>query len=42
MFIYSFFDYLKMNIYYEIIAVLAGIISVWLAKKENVWLYPVG
>ena len=42
MFIYSFFDYLKMNIYYEIIAVLAGIISVWLAKKENVWLYPAG
>ena len=42
MFIYSFSDYLKVNIYYEIIAVLAGIVSVWLAKKENVWLYPVG
>ena len=42
MFLYSFFDYLKINIYYEIIAVLAGILIVWLAKKENVWLYPVG
>ena len=31
-----------MNIYFEIIAVLTGITSVWLAKKENVWLYPVG
>ena len=31
-----------MNIYYEIIAVLAGIVSVWLAKRENVWLYPIG
>ena len=26
----------------ELTAVVAGIISVWLAKKENVWLYPVG
>ena len=26
----------------ELIAVVTGIISVWLAKKENVWLYPVG
>ena len=42
MFIYSFSDYLKVNIYYEIIAVLTGVVSVWLAKRENVWLYPVG
>ena len=27
---------------FELIAVVTGIISVWLAKKENVWLYPVG
>ena len=26
----------------ELIAVVTGIISVWLAKKENVWLYPAG
>ena len=26
----------------ELIAVVTGIISVWLAKKENVWLYPLG
>tara|TARA_B110000027_G_scaffold122201_1_gene136987 strand:- start:576 stop:1154 length:579 start_codon:yes stop_codon:yes gene_type:complete len=26
----------------EIIAVFTGITSVWFAKKENVWLYPVG
>ena len=31
-----------MNFYFEIIAVLTGIVSVWLAKRENVWLYPVG
>lgn len=31
-----------MNFYFEIIAVLTGIVSVWLAKKENVWLYPIG
>ena len=26
----------------EFIAVITGILSVWLAKKENVWLYPIG
>ena len=31
-----------MNFYFEIIAVLTGIISVWFAKKENVLLYPIG
>ena len=31
-----------MNFYFEIIAVLTGVVSVWLAKRENVWLYPVG
>jgi len=28
--------------YFEVIAVLTGILSVWLTKKENVILYPVG
>jgi len=27
---------------FELIAVVTGVISVWLAKKESVWLYPVG
>lgn len=31
-----------MNFYFEIIAVLTGVVSVWLAKRENVWLYPIG
>ena len=31
-----------MNFKFEIIAVLTGIVSVWLAKRENVWLYPIG
>ena len=26
----------------ETIAVSSGIFGVWLAKKENIWLYPVG
>ncbi|MEC9231651.1 MAG: nicotinamide riboside transporter PnuC [Bacteroidota bacterium] len=28
--------------YFEVIAVLTGILSVWLTRKENVILYPVG
>ena len=31
-----------MDFIIEIIAVFSGIISVWLAKKENILLYPVG
>ena len=27
---------------FEFLAVISGITGVWLAKKENVWLYPVG
>lgn len=27
---------------HEIIAALAGIISVWYSKKESVWVYPIG
>ena len=27
---------------FEFLAVISGISGVWLAKKENVWLYPVG
>lgn len=26
----------------EITAVISGVLSVWLAKKESIWLYPVG
>ncbi|RYY41503.1 MAG: nicotinamide riboside transporter PnuC [Chitinophagaceae bacterium] len=26
----------------EFIAVLAGIVSVWFSRKENIWVYPVG
>jgi nicotinamide mononucleotide transporter len=26
----------------EILAVVSGIISVWMAKKESIWLYPIG
>jgi len=26
----------------EFVAVLAGIISVWFSKKENIWVYPTG
>ena len=31
-----------MDFYLEIIAVLTGVFSVWLAKKENIYLYHVG
>ena len=27
---------------FEFLAVISGVSGVWLAKKENVWLYPVG
>lgn len=27
---------------FEIVAVVFGIASVWLSKKENIWVYPVG
>lgn len=26
----------------EFVAVITGIVSVWLSKKENIWLYPIG
>ena len=42
----SFFDTLitglKQAPGYEILAALAGIVSVWFSKKESVWVYPVG
>src|SRR5687767_2103070 len=28
--------------WYEYLAVVAGIVSVWFSKKENVWVYPIG
>jgi nicotinamide mononucleotide transporter len=33
---------LKKAPFYEIVAALAGIGSVWFSKKESVWVYPVG
>ncbi|MBS1578253.1 MAG: nicotinamide mononucleotide transporter [Bacteroidetes bacterium] len=33
---------LQNTIWYEYIAVFAGIGSVWLSKKENIWVYPIG
>lgn len=35
-------DYETLDIVLEIIAVLFGLISVWLAKKNNIWVYPTG
>lgn len=31
-----------LQIYLEIIVFIFGILSVWLAKKENIWVYPTG
>ena len=42
----QFFDIFYKNIldtsYLEIIAVIFGLLSVWYAKKENIWVYPTG
>jgi len=44
--IQTILETLRQNIiqtsYIEIIAVFFGLISVWFAKKENVWVYPTG
>ena len=39
---YSLIEGLKQAPYFEIVAALAGIASVWFSKKESVWVYPVG
>jgi nicotinamide mononucleotide transporter len=33
---------LQQATWYEYLAVISGIISVWLARRENVWVYPIG
>jgi nicotinamide mononucleotide transporter len=35
-------DGINATTWYEYIGVFAGIASVWLSKKENIWVYPVG
>ena len=39
---YQFIDGLQQTKWYELIAVVFGIVSVWLSKKENILVYPVG
>jgi nicotinamide mononucleotide transporter len=41
-FLQEFLGQLKETSPLEYIAVFTGIISVWLSRKENIWLYPVG
>lgn len=36
------YENLKGTSWLEIIAVITGLLSVWFAKKENIWVYPVG
>ncbi len=38
----SFIEDSKHTGWIEYIAVLAGIISVWFSRKENIWVYPTG
>ncbi|HWJ91422.1 MAG TPA: nicotinamide riboside transporter PnuC, partial [Flavisolibacter sp.] len=40
--VHQFMEGLRQTKLPEFIAVLTGIASVWLSKKENIWLYPVG
>ena len=39
---YQFIDGLQQTKWYELIAVVFGIVSVWFSKKENILVYPVG
>ncbi|MBS1626630.1 MAG: nicotinamide mononucleotide transporter [Bacteroidetes bacterium] len=39
---HEFINGLQETTWYEFIAVFAGIGSVWLSKKENIWVYPIG
>jgi nicotinamide mononucleotide transporter len=36
------FEQLKNTTLLEFIAVIAGIVSVWFSRKENIWVYPAG
>ena len=38
----QFASYSEINLYLELIAVFFGLISVWLAKNNNVLVYPTG
>ncbi len=35
-------EYSTLHITLEIVAVLSGLLSVWFAKKENIWVFPTG
>jgi len=35
-------EYSKLDIIFEIIAVLMGLLSVWYAKQDKIWVYPSG
>ena len=36
------FEQLRNTSLLEFIAVIAGIVSVWFSRKENIWVYPIG
>ena len=38
----QFIEGMKQTGWVEYIAVVAGILSVWFSKKENIWVYPTG
>ena len=40
--VHRFLQQLQQAHWYEIVAVLAGIASVWFSRMENTWVYPVG
>jgi nicotinamide mononucleotide transporter len=41
-FLHAFITSLQQTTWPEYVAVFAGIASVWLSAKENIWLYPIG
>ncbi|MEQ6123689.1 nicotinamide riboside transporter PnuC [Pseudotenacibaculum sp. MALMAid0570] len=41
-FIDPYRDATLFNILLEIVAVISGVLSVWYAKKESIWVYPTG
>jgi nicotinamide mononucleotide transporter len=38
----QFIEGISATTWYEYIGVFAGIASVWLSRKENIWVYPIG
>ena len=36
------FEQLRNTSLLEFVAVIAGIVSVWFSRKENIWVYPIG